>query len=112
MLGLVMKLHLDSSEILAQFSVAEPLTYDLKNVSVVHAPTSFFEFIDSFDELADKSFEPHCSFVSILDGLNCTLGLANVLLLHGNVLIPTTKCFDVSSTIVLLDIWLHIGECI
>ena len=107
-----MKLYLEGSEIIAQFSVADPLPDDLNNVIIVHDPTSFFYFIDSFDELSDKMFERHCSFVSILGGLNCTLGLANLLLLHGNFFIPITQHFDVSSAIVLLDVWLHIGECI
>ena len=37
---------------------------------------------------------------------------ANILLLHENVFIPTTQRFDVRSDIVLLDVWIHIGECI
>ena len=48
-----MKLYLEISDILAQFSVADPLPDDLNNVSVMHEPTSFFKFIDSFDKLAD-----------------------------------------------------------
>ena len=111
-MGLVLKLYLERSEILSQFSIAEPLPDDLNNVSVVHDPTSFLWFIDSFDELDDKLFERHCSFVSIMDGINCTLGLANVMILHGNIFIPTTQGFDVSSAMFLLDVWLHIGECI
>ena len=105
----MLKLSLEGSEVLAQFSISDPLSDDLNNVNVVYDPTSFFQFINSFDELAEKRFEHHCSFVSILDGLNYTLGLANILLLHGNVIIPTIQRFHVSSAIVLLDVWLHIG---
>ena len=78
----------------------------------MHSPTLCFYFVDSFDEISEKLFEGHFSFVSILDCLHCTLGLANVLLLPGSVFIPTTQRFDVSSAIVLLDVWIHIGECI
>ena len=111
-MGLVLKLYLEGSDILAQFSVADPLLDDLNNFSIMHAPTLFFWFIDSFDDLSDKRFERHCSLVSIPDGLNSRIGLANVLLFNGKVFIPTMQHFDVSSAIVLLDVWLHIGECI
>ena len=43
-----------------------------------------------------------------MDGLNCTIGLANLLLLHGHFFIPTTQRSGVSYTIVLLDVCLHI----
>ena len=69
----MLKLYLESSAILAQLRIAGPLTDDLNNISAVHAPTSIFLFINSFDELADKLFERHFSFVSILDGINSTL---------------------------------------
>ena len=39
--GVGAEIYHESSEILDQFSVADPIQYDLNNVSVVHAPTSF-----------------------------------------------------------------------
>ena len=75
-------------------------------------PNVFFLFHWQLWQDFWQNFERHCSFVSILYRLNFTFGHADVLLLHGKVFIPTMQHFDVSSAIVLLDVWLNIGECI
>ena len=40
--GLVLKLYLEDSDILSQLRVADPLSDDINNARVVHAPTLFF----------------------------------------------------------------------
>ena len=52
--GLVLKLYFEGSEILAQFSVANPLPDDLNNVSVVHFPTSFSSSSTALTSLLTK----------------------------------------------------------
>ena len=41
MVGLVLKLYLERSEILAQLRISDPLKDDLNNVIIVHAHTTF-----------------------------------------------------------------------
>ena len=77
----------------------------------MHGATVAIQNVDCILKLAIKDLEFHGPFIPVEKGLQRFIGLVDIHVLHFQVMVPSSECFDINSAIVCLDPRFNVRVC-
>ena len=77
----------------------------------MHGATVAIQYVDCILKLAIKYLEFRAPFIPVGRGLQRFLGLVYIHVLHCQVMVPSSECFDINLSIVFLDLRFDIHVC-